>query len=41
MMSYKWTFGWVSGREEYIITEIQPNAPVNDTIFARPVPKAK
>ena len=40
-MPYKWTFGWVSGREEYEIKEIRPNAPVDDSKFARPVPKAK
>ena len=26
MMPFKWTFGWVSGREEYSITDYQPNA---------------
>ena len=42
MMPYKYTFGWVSGREEYTITEIQPNAAVDDSKFAKPAsPKAK
>ena len=41
MMPYKWTFGWVSGREEYVITEINPNAPVDEAKFARPIPKTK
>jgi hypothetical protein len=41
MMPYKWTFGWVSGREEYVISEIKPNVPVDEKIFARPIPKAK
>jgi hypothetical protein len=41
LMPYKWTFGWVSGREEYVISQINPNAPVDDKIFARPIPKAK
>ena len=35
----KWNFGWVSGREEYTITDITPNAPVDESKFARPIPK--
>jgi photosynthetic reaction center cytochrome c subunit len=41
MMPFKWTFGWVSGREEYTLTEVQPNAPVDEAKFAQPVPRAK
>jgi hypothetical protein len=41
MMPYKWVFGWVSGREEYALTEINPNAPVDESKFARPIPKTK
>lgn len=41
MMPDKWVFGWVSGREEYVITEIHPNAPVDESKFARPIPKTK
>ena len=37
MMPYKWIYGWISGREEYTLTAIQPNAPVDDAKFARPV----
>ncbi len=41
MMPFKWTFSWVSGKEEGGLTEIQPNVPVDAAKFARPVPKAK
>jgi photosynthetic reaction center cytochrome c subunit len=41
MMPFKWTFGWVSGREDYVLTDVQPNAPVDASKFAKPVPKAK
>jgi len=41
MMPFKWTFGWVSGREEYSITGYQPNAPVDAAKFARPVQRPK
>jgi photosynthetic reaction center cytochrome c subunit len=41
MMPHKWIYGWVSGREEYALTEVQPNASVDAAKFARPVPRAK
>jgi photosynthetic reaction center cytochrome c subunit len=41
MMPYKWTYAWVSGREEYVMTEIQPNAPVDNSKFAKPVQRQK
>jgi photosynthetic reaction center cytochrome c subunit len=36
MMPFKRTFGWVSGREEYNLTEITANVPVEDARFAKP-----
>jgi len=41
MMPFKWTYGWVSGREEYAMTEIQPNTAVDAAKFAKPVQRAK
>lgn len=41
MMPHKFTYGWVSGREGYTLTEITPNAQVADSRFARPNPPAK
>jgi photosynthetic reaction center cytochrome c subunit len=41
MMPFKWTYGWVSGREEYVVTDYQPNAPVDRAKFGRPVQRAK
>jgi hypothetical protein len=37
MMPYKFTYAWVSGREDYVISEITPNAPVDDSKFNQPV----
>jgi len=37
MMAYKWTYGWVSGQDEYTMTAIQPNVTVDATKFAKPV----
>jgi photosynthetic reaction center cytochrome c subunit len=41
MMPFKWTFGWVSGREEYALTEVQPNVAVDAAKFARPVVRVR
>jgi photosynthetic reaction center cytochrome c subunit len=38
MMPFKYTFGWVSGREDYTITDVQPNAAVDEAKFAAPAP---
>jgi photosynthetic reaction center cytochrome c subunit len=37
MMPYKWTFSWVSGREEYTATEYQPNVAIDASKFNEPV----
>lgn len=37
MMPFKWTYGWISGREEYTLTSITPNVPVDVAKFAKPV----
>jgi photosynthetic reaction center cytochrome c subunit len=41
MMPFKRTYGWVSGREEYTLTEIKPNVPVDDAKFTKPPSPAK
>ena len=41
MMPFKWTFGWVSGREEYEVMDYQPNAAVDAKKFAQPVQRPK
>ena len=40
-MPFKWTFGWVSGREEYTLTEVQPNVTIDAAKFGRPVQRAR
>jgi hypothetical protein len=37
MMPYKFTYGWISGREEYVLSEIQPNVAIDAAKFAQPV----
>lgn len=41
MMPYKWVYGWVSGQEEYALTEVQPNAPVDTAKFGKPTQRTK
>ena len=36
MMPFKFTYGWVSNREEYTLTEVQPNATMDAAKFAGP-----
>ena len=36
MMPFKRTYGWVSGREEYTLTDIKANVAVDDAKFAKP-----
>ena len=40
-MPHKFTYGWISGREEYTLTSIQANAAVDAAKFARPVQRTK
>ena len=41
MMPFKWTYGWVTGREEYTLTEVQPNVSIEGAKFGKPVPRAR
>ena len=41
MMPFKWRYGWVSGQEEYTLTEVQPNVSIDAAKFAKPVPRAR
>jgi|SRR5579871_3815108 len=40
-MPFKFTYGWVSGREQYALSEIQPNAAVDAAKFAMPVQRPR
>jgi len=41
MTPFKFTYGWVSGREEYTLTEVQPNVPIDAAKFNQPVQRAQ
>lgn len=36
MMPFKWSYSWVSGREEFTLTDVQPNVPTDPAKFGRP-----
>ena len=38
MMPFKWSYSWLSGREEFALTDVQANVAVDAARFARPVP---
>ena len=35
MMPFKWDYGWISGREQYEITEYQPNVAIDADVYKR------
>jgi hypothetical protein len=37
MMPFKFSYGWVSNREEWTLTEYQPNVPIDESRFGKPV----
>ena len=39
MIPYRWTFTWLDGRDNIVLTEVQPNVSIEPAKFARPVPK--
>ena len=41
MLPFKWAYGWLSGREEYTLTDVHPNVTIDPAKFGKPVPRAK
>ena len=41
MLPFRWTFSWLDGRDRVVLTDIQPNVPVDAVKFARPVPRSR
>src|SRR5437773_9655037 len=41
MIPFKFTYGWISGREEYVLTDVQPNVAIDATKFGKPVQRTK
>ena len=36
-MPFKWSYAWVSGREDFELTDVQPNVAIDPAKFGRPV----
>src|SRR5262245_57153299 len=41
MMPFKYSYSWLSGRDEFTITDVQANVAIDPTKFARPTPVAR
>lgn len=41
MLPSKWSYAWLSGRDEYVATDIQPNAAIDAAKFGKPVPVSR
>ena len=33
-MPYRWTFGWLNGRDTFEIKDVRINAPIDPAVFA-------
>jgi photosynthetic reaction center cytochrome c subunit len=38
LMPFKWTFSWLDGRDQVVLTDVQPNVPIEAAKFAKPTP---
>jgi len=36
MLPSKWSYAWVSGREEFTLTDMQPNVAIDAAKFGKP-----
>lgn len=41
MIPFKFTYAWISGREDYELTDVQPNPSIDAAVFGKPVQRAK
>ncbi len=41
MLPFKFIYGWLSNREEYTLSEVQPNVPIDAAKFTRPLPAGR
>ena len=38
MMPFKYLYSWLSGRDEFTISDVQPNVAIDPAKFAKPAP---
>jgi mono/diheme cytochrome c family protein len=41
MMPFKYSYSWLSGRDEFTITDVQPNIAIDPVKFAKPTPASR
>ena len=40
-MPFKWSYSWLSGRDDFVLADVQPNVAIDPARFAKPVPVAR
>ena len=41
MMPFKWSYSWLSGRDDFALTDVQPNVTIDPAKFGKPVAVAR
>jgi hypothetical protein len=41
MVPFKWSYAWVSGREDFVLTDVQPNVAIDSAKFGKPTPVSR
>jgi photosynthetic reaction center cytochrome c subunit len=41
MIPYRWSYSWLSGKEEFTLTDVQPNVAIDPAKFGKPVAAAR
>jgi photosynthetic reaction center cytochrome c subunit len=41
MMPFKWSYSWLSGKDDFVLTDVQPNVAIDPGKFAKPVPSVR
>ncbi|HWW85558.1 MAG TPA: photosynthetic reaction center cytochrome c subunit family protein, partial [Vicinamibacterales bacterium] len=41
MMPFKWSYSWLSGKDDFVLADVQPNISIDPARFGRPVPNAR
>ena len=41
MIPYRWSYAWLSGRDEFTVTDVQPNVAIDASKFGKPVPASR
>jgi hypothetical protein len=40
MIPFRWSYAWLSGRDDYTLTDVQPNVAIDPARFGKPAAAA-